>query len=468
MIQPSARPALRNGVRITYDPVRGRHALVYPEGVLLLNDTALATVELCDGVRDVHDVVAALTPSFAHVKTHDVSSLLEELAARRLLRLDGHGTPALVEHPAVAEHHTAQPSGPHRPAAPLGMVAELTYRCPLQCTYCANPINLANYRSELATSDWIRVIDQAHALGILQLHLSGGEPLVRRDLGQLIAAARSHGIYTNLITSGVPLAARRLEDLVASGLDHFQLSIQDSDPTGAYAIAGRRTHERKLAVGKLVKQCGLPLTVNVVLHRSNVDHVRELVEVAAQIGADRLELAHTQFYGWAWRNKPALMPSREQVIAADQAAVAAREEYGDRLEIVYVAADYFDTRPKPCMNGWGSRQLVVAPNGDVLPCLAAGQLPGARPPNVGSAALSTIWYDSELFNRFRGTEWMPSPCRSCELRDIDFGGCRCQAFQLTGDPAATDPACELSPHHESLHASMASASSAPAVSRRLP
>lgn len=467
MIQPSARPALRPGVRVTYDSVRGRHALVYPEGVLLLNETALATVELCDGRRDVDAVLAALAPRFAHVKRHDVTSLLADLVARRLLRLDGHGEPVAVERPIGSEHHTPQYVGNQRPAPPLGMVAELTYRCPLQCTYCANPVNLADYRSELVTDDWIRVIDQAQALGILQLHLSGGEPLVRRDLAHLVAAARSRGIYTNLVTSGVPLAAGRLEDLVASGLDHLQLSIQDSDPTGAYAIAGRHTHERKLAVGKLVKQCGLPLTVNVVLHRSNIDHVRALVEVAAQIGADRLELAHTQFYGWAWRNKQALMPSREQVIAADQAAAAAREEYGDRIEIVYVAADYFDTRPKPCMNGWGSRQLVVAPNGDVLPCLAAGQLPGPRPPNVRSATLGSIWYDSELFNRFRGTDWMPSPCRTCELRQIDFGGCRCQAFQLTGDPAVTDPACELSPDHENLLASTASTSSAPAVARRL-
>jgi pyrroloquinoline quinone biosynthesis protein E len=468
MMQTSARPALREGVRITFDPARGRHALVYPEGVLLLNETALATVELCDGRRDVDGLVAALVPRFAHVNRGEVAALLEDLDARRLLRLDGCGNPVIVEHPVVGEHHTAQHEGLQRPAPPLGMVAELTYRCPLQCTYCANPVNLADYRSELGTDDWIRVIDQAHDLGILQLHFSGGEPLVRRDLAELVAAARSRGMYTNLITSGVPLAPARLESLVASGLDHFQLSIQDSEPAGAYAIAGRRTHERKLAVGKLVKQYGLPLTVNVVLHRSNVDHVGALAELAAQIGADRLELAHTQFYGWAWRNKQALMPSREQVVAADRATATARERYGDRLEIVYVAADYFDTRPKPCMNGWGARQLVVAPNGDVLPCLAAGQLPGPRPPNVGSAALDTIWYDSELFNRFRGTDWMPSPCRTCELREIDFGGCRCQAFQLTGDPAVTDPACELSPHHESMLASMASASSAPAAARRLP
>jgi pyrroloquinoline quinone biosynthesis protein E len=467
MMQPSARPTLRAGTRVTYDPVRNRHALVYPEGVLLLNETALATVELCDGRRDVDDVIAALTRRFAHVTRQDVTSLLDDLTARRLLRLDGQGIPVIVEHPVASGSRAHQRGDHHRPAPPLGMVAELTYRCPLQCTYCANPVNLADYRSELGTDDWIRVIDQAQSLGILQLHLSGGEPLVRRDLAQLIAAARSRGIYTNLVTSGVPLPADRLESLVAAGLDHFQLSIQDSDPTRAFAIAGRQTHQRKLAVGKLVQKSGLPLTVNVVLHRSNIDHVGELVELAAQIGADRLELAHTQFYGWAWRNKRALMPSREQVIAADQAAAAARQAYGDRLEIVYVAADYFDTRPKPCMNGWGSRQLVVAPNGDVLPCLAAGQLPGLPPPNANSANLDTIWYDSDLFNRFRGTDWMPAPCRTCQLREIDFGGCRCQAFQLTGDPAATDPACELSPHHESVLASMASMSSAPTVPRRL-
>ncbi len=326
---------------------------------------------------------------------------------------------------------------------PVGLLAELTYRCPLRCAYCANPV--AFERGELSTSDWLRVLAEARALGVLQTHFSGGEPLLRRDLADLIRQARGLGMYTNLVSSGVPLTAERLDALVGAGLDHFQLSIQDSHAAGARAVAGLDAHERKLAVAGWVTRAGLPLTVNVVLHRSNVDHCADLVELAAALGADRLELAHTQFYGWAWRNRAGLMPTAQQVADAAAAVDQARRRYPD-LEIVHVAADYHTGTAKPCMYGWGSRQLVVAPNGDVLPCLAAHQLP-LPIENVHNGPLARIWYDSESFNRFRGTAWLPEPCQSCALKEVDFGGCRCQAYQLTGDSAVTDPACHLSPYH---------------------
>jgi PqqA peptide cyclase len=294
---------------------------------------------------------------------------------------------------------------------------------------------------------WRRVLDEACALGVLQVHLSGGEPLLRPDLPELVAHAHRLGMYTNLVTSGIPLKDRLLDMLVAAGLDHVQLSIQDSDAVRSDAIAGTRAHERKVAVAAKLTATGLAFTVNVVLHRANLDHVAAIVDLAANLGADRVELAHTQFYGWALRNQAGLMPTEDQVSAAARAVAQAKETYGDRIEFAYVAADYHSGRPKPCMNGWGSRQFVVAPNGDLLPCLAAGQLPGPAAPNVREVSVGAAWYDSELFNRFRGTRWLPAPCQDCALREVDFGGCRCQAFHLIGDASATDPACDLSPHH---------------------
>ena len=456
MIDGAARPGLRNGVRLVHDPVRGRPALLYPEGVLLVNDTAAAVLGHCDGTRPVDAVVARLAVEYEGLRTEDVHRLLADLAGRRLISLDGTGRPAAVLAPS--------PSGPAlRSPVPLGMLAELTYRCPLHCTYCANPLNIGDYADELTTVDWLHTLDQARAVGVLQVHFSGGEPLLRPDLPELVGHARAVGLYSNLVTSGIPLSAERLERLAEAGLDHVQLSIQDSEAVSGDMIAGRPAHHRKLVAAELVTRLGLPLTINVVLHRSNVDRLGAIADLAAELGAERVELAHTQFYGWAWRNRSALAPTQEQVDAANRAAAQARARHGDQLEFVYVDADYFSTRPKPCMSGWGSRQFVVAPNGDVLPCLSAAQLPGLAPSNVRDLGLAGIWYDSAAFNRFRGTEWMPEPCSSCALKEIDFGGCRCQAFQLTGDPAATDPACALSPDH---HLVAIGASTVDAVPRR--
>ncbi|MCA1654988.1 MAG: pyrroloquinoline quinone biosynthesis protein PqqE [Pseudonocardiaceae bacterium] len=328
---------------------------------------------------------------------------------------------------------------------PLGMLAELTHRCPLHCPYCANPVELVARSDELTTAQWLDVLDAARDIGVLQVHLSGGEPLARADLPELVSRAADLGCYVNLVTSGLGLTEERLADLVDRGLAHVQLSVQGADAGRADLIAGARAHHHKLVAARAVKACGLPLTVNVVLHKANHDQVGPMIALAEQMGADRLELANTQYYGWALRNRAALMPTREQLAAAEPIVRAEMERLGDTMEIVYVVADYYEPFPKPCMHGWGARQLTVAPNGDVLPCPAASVIETLRVENVLGRPLREIWYDSESFNAYRGDTWMSEPCRTCDRRSIDFGGCRCQAFQLLGDAAATDPVCSRSP-----------------------
>jgi PqqA peptide cyclase len=329
---------------------------------------------------------------------------------------------------------------------PFGLLAELTYACPLHCPYCSNPLNLGDYREELTTEQWRQVIAEAAELGVLQLHLSGGEPLQRRDLVDIVRFASGQGMYTNLVTSASGLSPRRAELLRAAGLDHVQISIQADERALSDRIAGMPSFERKLAAARLVKKLGWPLTLNVVLHRHNIDRIGRILDLAAELGADRVELANTQYYGWAERNRKALLPSRAQLERAEAVVRAARERLRDRMEMIYVIPDYYSRYPKPCMGGWGRRQLTVVPNGDVLPCPTAHTLPLPRA-SVREHSLAWIWERSPLFQRFRGTDWMPEPCRSCARRDLDFGGCRCQAFQLTGDAARTDPVCHLSPDH---------------------
>ncbi|MFD6322738.1 pyrroloquinoline quinone biosynthesis protein PqqE [Streptomyces sp. NPDC058442] len=330
--------------------------------------------------------------------------------------------------------------------SPFGLLAELTYRCPLACPYCSNPLNLAGYQDELATDEWRRVLAEAGDLGVLQCHLSGGEPLLRRDLVEIVADAHDLGLYTNLITSALGLSRPRAEQLRAAGLDHVQISIQSDDPAVSDRIAGTPSFHRKIEAMGVVKELGWPLTMNVVLHRLNIDRVAEVLELAEEVGADRVELANTQYYGWAWRNRDALLPSRAQLEAAEVVVRSARERLRDRMDIIYVIPDYYSRYPKPCMGGWASRQLTVTPNGDVLPCPAAHSLPLPRA-SVREDSLERIWAESPVMNAFRGTDWMPEPCRSCPRRELDFGGCRCQAFLLTGDAARTDPVCHLSPDH---------------------
>ncbi|WP_458097607.1 pyrroloquinoline quinone biosynthesis protein PqqE [Roseomonas sp. WA12] len=337
------------------------------------------------------------------------------------------------------------------PPAPLGLLAELTHRCPLRCPYCSNPTELSRASAELDTETWGRVFREAAALGVLQLHISGGEPAARRDLPEIVAHAAAAGLYSNLITSGVLLDAERLKTLASAGLDHVQLSVQDAEEGSADRIGGLRGgHARKLAFARAVHEAELPLTLNAVVHRQNLDRLGDLIELALTLGATRLEVAHVQYYGWALRNRDALLPSRAQLEAATETVTAARLALKGRLVIDYVVPDYYARRPKACMGGWGRSFIAVSPAGRVLPCHAAESLPGFDFPNVRDASLAEIWAHSDAFQRYRGTDWMPEPCRGCDRREIDWGGCRCQAFALTGNAANTDPACALSPDHHLL------------------
>jgi len=346
---------------------------------------------------------------------------------------------------------TTTRNGDNGPAPPLAILAELTHRCPLRCPYCANPLELERAAGELDTETWARVLDEAAALGALQVHFSGGEPSVRKDLEALTAHAARAGLYTNLITSGVLVDQARLEALAAAGLDHVQLSIQDSAPGNADRIGGfAGGHERKMAFARWVRAAGLPLTVNAPVHRQNLDRLGDIIDLAASLGARRLEVAHVQYYGWAYRNRAALMPTRAELDRATETVERARARLKGTMAFDYVVPDYYARRPKACMGGWARQFLNVTPTGKVLPCHAAETIPELAFDSVLNRPLAEIWRDSAAFQQFRGTDWMPKPCRSCERREIDWGGCRCQALAITGDAAATDPACALSPHHGAL------------------
>jgi pyrroloquinoline quinone biosynthesis protein E len=363
-------------------------------------------------------------------------------------------------------------SAPEPPAAiepPLALLAELTYRCPLRCPYCSNPLELPGRSRELPTDIWRDVLAQAGRLGVLQVHLSGGEPAARHDLESLVESARAAGLYTNLITSGLLLDRDRLRRLQAAGLDHVQLSVQDSEPGGADRIAGLAgAHARKRAIAADVRALGLPLTLNAVIHRHNIAHVPDLIELALTLDAARLEVAHAQYYGWGLANRAALLPTRAQLDAATACVTAARTRLKGRLVIDYVPPDYYARRPKACMGGWGRRFMVVAPDGAILPCHAARSIPGLEFPDVRALGLADAWATSPAFTRFRGTGWMPEPCRSCDRREVDWGGCRCQAMAIAGAADAVDPACAFSPLHDRLVAMAAqeSAASSPAFRYR--
>ncbi|MGE0224889.1 MAG: pyrroloquinoline quinone biosynthesis protein PqqE, partial [Acetobacteraceae bacterium] len=330
---------------------------------------------------------------------------------------------------------------------PLGLLAELTHRCPLRCPYCSNPTALTRRSDELDSNDWARVFQEAAGLGVLHLHLSGGEPAARADLPALVAAAARAGLYTNLITSGLGLDGPRLAALADAGLDHVQLSLQDSEPGPADDIAGLAgAHARKLDLASRIHAAGLPLTVNAVVHRRNLDRLDGLIDLALALGAGRMEVAHAQYYGWALRNRAALQPTRAQVDAAAETVARRTQALFGAMRIDYVPPDYHATRPKPCMGGWGQRVMVITPTGKALPCHAAETLPGLAFESVRDRDLRWIWEQSAAFNRFRGSAWMRAPCATCAFREADWGGCRCQAFALTADATATDPVCRLSPH----------------------
>ena len=348
---------------------------------------------------------------------------------------------------------------------PLALIAEITHRCPLHCVYCSNPLELAAASSEMSTTEWIGIFQQAAKLGMLHAHFPGGEPLARPDLPELIAGARAAGLYTNLITSGVGLAEARLQALAGAGLDHIQISFQDSREEAANWIAGAKAHAHKIELSHLIRQNKIAFTVNLVVHRQNVDHLEEMIAFIEQLAPDRMEIAHTQYYGWALRNRAALLPTRAQLERAVEAVAAAEKRLAGRIRIDSVVPDYYARFPKACMGGWGRRLMLINPVGTVLPCHAAEVIPGLEFENVRQQPLEFIWKESFSFQRFRGEEWMPEPCRSCDQRAEDFGGCRCQALLLTGNATATDPACSLAPAHHIVEAALAEANSSAAISQ---
>lgn len=333
---------------------------------------------------------------------------------------------------------------------PLWLLAEITYSCPLQCPYCSNPVDIANYKDELSTEDWLRVLHEARKMGATQLGFSGGEPLVRKDLEVLIAESRKLGYYTNLITSGVGMDAERVAGFKEAGLDHIQVSFQASDAELNNFLSGTNSFKHKLEMARQVKKQGYPMVLNFVLHRQNTDQIEDIIKLAIALEADYLELATTQYYGWANHNKEELLPTREQITKAEKIAHHYQDKMKDKMRIFYIVPDYFEDRPKPCMNGWGNVFLTITPDGTALPCHSARLIPGLDLPNVKHHSVDWIWKDSPDFNKFRGFDWMKEPCRSCDEKEKDFGGCRCQALMLTGDAANTDPVCSKSPLHSNL------------------
>ncbi len=355
-------------------------------------------------------------------------------------------------------------SAPSKQAKPVGnplwLLAEITYKCPLHCVYCSNPVDYTRYGKELSTDDWLRVLRESRELGATQLGFSGGEPLVRNDLEILIAEARKLGYYSNLITSGIGMNEKRIAAFKEGGLDHIQLSFQDSTRELNDFLGSTRTFDIKMKVAKLIKQYEYPMVLNVVLHQQNIEHIQQILDMAEQFGVEYLELANTQYYGWAMLNRDHLLPSREQLECAEAIVNRFREKIGDKMRIYFVVPDYYETRPKACMNGWGSVFITITADGVVLPCHEARMLPGLTFPNVREANMKWIWYDSPAFNTYRGDEWMKEPCRSCPEKTKDFGGCRCQAYMLTGDARNADPVCDLSPHHEVVMNAVAKAQQA--------
>jgi pyrroloquinoline quinone biosynthesis protein E len=347
------------------------------------------------------------------------------------------------------------------PGPPLWLLAELTYACPLHCVFCSNPVDFAKEGKELSTDDWARVLREARELGAVQLGFSGGEPLMREDLESLVGVAHELGYYTNLITSGVGLTEARIGALNAAGLDHIQLSFQDSTRELNDFLSHTRTFDLKRRTAALIKAHGFPMVLNCVIHRLNIDHIDRVIDLALEIGAEYLELANAQYYGWAFLNRDHLLPTRAQIDRAQATVERYRERIGDGLRILLVVPDYHERRPKRCMNGWGAVFLTITPEGTALPCQAAKILPGIDFPSVRESTIRDIWYDSDAFNRFRGDAWMAEPCRSCPEKAIDLGGCRCQAFLLTGSAEAADPVCDKSPDHARVLKAIESAATTP-------
>jgi pyrroloquinoline quinone biosynthesis protein E len=441
----NAMPRLAPKTRLRWDASTKAYLLIYPERGLALNDVAAFVLLRCDGHTRLADTVDALRAAYADVP-EDVDALVlklcGDLAARAVL--EGF---APSDTPAHNPGTSALAKALEAPR-PFTLIAELTHRCPLQCAYCSNPVELQ--AAELPLDIWKRVLDEAASLGVVQLHLTGGEPLLYPALPALATHARAVGLYTNLITSG--LGAKALQDVLDAGVDNVQVSVQDLDLDVAERVAGKaaRRLSEKLEAAATVKTRGLPLTLNVVLHRDNIDRTARFIELGQHLGADRIELANTQYLGWAHTNKQWLLPTAEQVRHAAEVAREAKAALRGRVELLFVKPDHFGETPRACMDGWARRFLHITPGGDILPCHAAASLPGFELPNVQRSSLIEAWSHSALFNAYRGDHWMREPCRSCELKSIDFGGCRCQAFAILGDATATDPACGRSPERTRL------------------
>ena len=460
-MQLTDRPKLWRLARIGHDRIRDRPVLLYPEGAMFLNSTGKAILELVDGERTIGEISETLGRIYSADVRDDVLEYLVKLGRQDIVTVPGADPVARhAPHPAasaaslgsapvtVGAAREGRPGGSPLLAAPTTLLAELTYRCPLHCPYCSNPLAMTKADAELSTDDWKRVFTQARELGVLQLGLSGGEPLARKDLEELVAHARAEGMYTTLVTSALGLTRARATQLKAAGIDHVQISFQDIDVENAERIAGVRSVKQKREGAALVKELGLAFSVNVVLHRANLDHLEELIEMAASLGADRVELANTQYYGWAARNRALLMPTPKQVERSEAIARRAIDKYRGTMQVLYVLPDYYQPYPKPCYGGWGSVYILVTPDGKALPCHGATGIENLQFVNVREHPLEWVWRESPIFNAFRGDAWMQEPCRSCPLKGKDFGGCRCQAFALTGDARNTDPVCSLSPRHD--------------------
>ena len=464
------KPRLASKARVRPDPRDGQSVLLSPERGLRLSATAAAVVERCDGTRSLEQIIEELRtryPDDDRVRIGDeVRDLVSTLRSRGLVD-DAEAYGDLREARTSARPLEASPSSSSSAGdkAPYTLVAELTHRCPLACPYCSNPHQLVRGNDEMRTEEWIRVLDEAAALGVMQVHLTGGEPLARADLEAIAAHAASRDLYVNLVTSGIPLDRARLARLAPS-IDHLQLSVQDADAASSNRIAGLVSHEAKMRVAAWVKEAGLPLTLNVVLHRANLDRIEAIVALAERLGADRLELANVQLVSWALDNSAELLPTTAQIERARAVAQAAKERLAGTLEVVFVLPDWHADRPRACMDGWARRFVVVAPDGAVLPCHAARSLPLVFE-SVRDAPLGRVWESSAAMRAFRGEAWMPAPCNTCERRTIDFGGCRCQAFALTGDLRATDPACSLAPTHGLVRAARERANGEPPNGRLL-
>jgi pyrroloquinoline quinone biosynthesis protein E len=439
--------------------------LLGPESSFPLELSEAAVLEFCDGATTLRGMVDSLAGYFNEEPTESfaegITGFLSDLVQRRYLSHGPAPSARALDHrdkldALCAEYSVPCPQPAEDMPIPRGLLAELSYRCPLHCPYCSNPLELSSQQRELTGAEWARALHEASKLGVLHVGFSGGEPLVRSDLAELVSAAHEAEIYSNLLTSGVGLTPKRAGELKQRGLDSIQISFQDTQEEGADEIAGADVHAVKLQAMRLARELDLPLTLNIVLHARNIDRIESIIEFAVEQGAERLELANVQFYGWALRNRDQLIPSRAQVEHSAAVAQRAQETLRGKMEVLYVMPDYFGTRPKPCMQGWGRQHLTINPTGEVLPCPTAFEIPGMRFDNVRARSLGDIWARSEAFTRFRGTAWMPDPCKSCDFRLVDFGGCRCQAAILAGDATVTDPACELSPYRQRLEDYLAS------------